>query len=84
MVEVDWFSKTEKLAIADVIYVKGLGLCSHQPIFGITKSGEHRVKDIRGYIHIVSTDMLYDTDIRERDLYWSYVHERFDKWLNCR
>jgi len=75
MIEVDWFAKTDTLAIADVIYVKGIGLCSHQPDFDNRTPGKHRMMNIKGKVHYVTTDMLFDTEPEERHIYWQYVHK---------
>ena len=50
----EWFLKSKRLAIADVIYVKGIGVCSHQPELGKQSFEGHRMCDMEGNIHIVN------------------------------
>ena len=67
MVEVDWFKGCGTLAIADVVYVEGIGLCSHQPD---GSSDGHRMMDVTGRIHFVSTDRLFQASEEEVNFYW--------------
>jgi len=69
MLEVDWFKGIETLAIADIVYVEGIGLCSHQPDFS---GGGHRVMDYIGYYYKVETNRLFLPSQDELRLYWLY------------
>ena len=71
MVEVDWFESSGTLAIADVVYVEGIGLCSHQPM---RSCDGHRVMDYLRYIYVVETDRLFLASQDERRLYWENLH----------
>lgn len=67
LLEIDWFRETRKLAIADVVYVEGIGLCSHQPDFsGPDKLMKgHRMMTVEGDIHFVQDDSLLFCTTRE-------------------
>ena len=70
MLEVDRFKRSGVLAIADVVYVEGLGLCSHQPL-GPCEG--HRMMDEEEVIHIVSSDRLFQVSQKEAMDYWDSV-----------
>lgn len=67
MTDFDWFQKSGHLAIADVVYVEDIGVCSHQP------DGVHegnRMLDVNGNIHLVSNDRLFYATPEEQAGYW--------------
>ena len=73
MIEIDWFKSCGTLAIADVVYVEGIGLCSHQPdgrVAYIQFPKRHRVMDYLKYYYAVETDRLFEASQDERRLYW--------------
>ncbi len=56
MTEIDWFARSGRLAIADVVYVDGIGLCSHQPMRPCVG---HMVMDYKRFFYTVKlTDCL--------------------------
>lgn len=69
MAEVDWFIGNERLAIADVVFVRGIGLCSHQPA-GRMLYSRHRVRSLSGRIYITDSHSLYDILPGENSFYW--------------
>ncbi len=72
MIEVDWFNPTERLAIADVVYVEGIGLCSHQPL---RPCDGHMVMDYKRFFYTVETDRLFEASQDERRLYWNVLED---------
>jgi len=72
LLEVDWFMPGRLLAIADVIYVNGTGICSHQPQIG-KKTNGYRMMDVQGNVHIIKDPKrLYDTTREEIQEYWKH------------
>jgi hypothetical protein len=76
LLECGWFQKSQRLAIADIVYVNGIGLCSHQPEIGVPFTG-HRLQDLDGNIHIIVDDrLLFLASREEMDEYWRQSRER--------
>ena len=69
MTEVDWFKRSGHLAIADVVYVRGVGLCSHQ-LPKQMRPGRHRVMDMSGTIYITDTTSLLEILPGDTATYW--------------
>ena len=68
----EWFSGS--LAIADVVWVEGIGLCSHQPDLNRRlPPGWHRMRDVEGNVHFVETEKLFYADREERNRYWCEI-----------
>lgn len=59
------------IAIADVVWVKRLGLCSHQPIPRVGDDVLYELKDLRGRRIRVPLDKMFVTTEHERNFYWS-------------
>jgi len=74
MTDIDWFARSGHLAIADVVYVEGIGLCSHQP--GEAPYGTHRVMDVDRVYHFASTSQLFAPTEEEIREYWNAVTGR--------
>lgn len=75
LLDISWFHKSQKLAIADVVYVHGIGLCSHQPDKKAPfVAGQHRLLDMDENYHIVTDNSLFFlvTQEEERE-YWKAV-----------
>lgn len=75
MIEISWFKRSGVLAIADVVYVEGIGLCSHQPTGSYFGRIGHRVMDYLGYFYTVETDRLFEASPDERRLYWDSLEK---------
>ena len=63
---------SETMAIADVVYVESIGLCSHQPTAPV-EDGYHRMADVRGTVHTVKTTRLFLASADECREYWQNV-----------
>lgn len=74
VIELDWFKGNEFLAIADVMYVEGVGICSHQPSLNI-RPGVYEMLDMGGLIHCVSSDRLFTATQEEEQRYWRKLEE---------
>ena len=73
LIQVDWFIKSNgALAIADVVYVEGIGLCSHQPTVAV-ENEHYLMVDIKEKTHIVKADCLFVVSPDEHRWYWQNI-----------
>jgi len=74
--DVDWFARSGQLAIADVVFVKEIWLCSHQLDLHSTNPA-HRMMDIhRNIYHTEDTDRFFVATRDEICYYWENLERR--------
>ncbi len=72
LLETSWFQGS--MAIADVVYVHGVGICSHQPDFRKRSLiGCYRMMNVDGNVYTVEDNkLLFLTTWEERREYWEH------------
>lgn len=71
--ETDWFKGS--LAKAAVMWIDGVGLCSHQPdLKNPLPKGQYRMINIRGNFSIVPTARIYEIELEMKKLYWNEAY----------
>ena len=76
--EVSWYKSSGTMAMADVMVVARVGLCSHQ---GYIEPGRFKMADEVGKIHRIGIDRLFMPTIKEVSKYWFNYHKNQDNDL---
>ena len=75
LVEVDWYKASKTMAMADVMMVARVGLCSHQGQIG---PGRFKMTDEAGNVHRIGEDRLFMPTFDEVRKYWLNYHTNRD------
>lgn len=73
LMDIEWYQQSGSMAIADVMFVEGIGICSHQPGPHYSEKIQKkifRMRDINGFIHDVEESKIFEAFPKECRYYW--------------